>query len=130
MFFTKAMIMEHKDNQYATLSEAVDDLKRQGYADELRLAGEGLYKGEDQLDASLFTIDSFHRFEGASDPADMSIVYAISAPSLGLKGLLIGAYGPEAEAHFDRMVRPLEVHRDKGGTQPVQPAAPGADVKV
>jgi len=71
------------------------------------------------LDPSSFTIDPFHRFEGPSDPADMSIVYAISSDQLGMKGLIVGAYGPEAEAHIQKMVRPLKAHHNVGSTQPV-----------
>ena len=122
--------MEPKDNQYALLSEAVDDLSAKGYTDELRLGDKGLFNGTKQLDPSLFTIDSFHRFEGPSDPGDMSIVYAISSQPLGMKGLLIGSYGPAAESHIHRMVRPLDAHHKESGTQPVKAAEPGANVKA
>lgn len=122
--------MEQKDNQYALLSEAVDDLISKGYKDELRLGDNGLFNGEKQLDPSLFAIDSFHRFEGPSDPGDMSIVYAISSKPLGLKGLLVGSYGPAAESHIHQMVNPLNAHPKEGGTQPVKPAEPGANVTV
>ena len=54
-------IMEPKDNQYALLSEAVDDLIAKGYSDELKLGDNGLYNGPEPLDPTLFTIDSFHR---------------------------------------------------------------------
>ena len=121
--------MEQLDNQYGTLSEAVDDLLAKGYRDELELADRGLFKGEEQLDPAEFTIDSFHRFEGPSDPGDMSIVYAISSASLNLKGLLVGSYGADAEMHIQKMVRPLSAHPEKGGTQPVQPAGTAKHVK-
>lgn len=117
------------DNQYGTLSEAVDDLCSQGYVDELDLQPKGLFRGDQQLDPAHFCIDSFHRFEGPSDPGDMSIVYAISSKDLGLKGLLVGAYGAEAEAHIQRMVRKLDPHADPGRVQPVRPAPPGTHVK-
>ena len=121
--------MEQKDNQYATLSEAVDDLCDKGYNDELELGEAGLFNKELQLDPAKFTIDSFHRFEGPSDPGDMSIVYAISSEAFGLKGLLVGSYGAEAEMHIHRMVRPLAAHHGTGTIKPVQPAKPGEHVK-
>ena len=102
--------MEHPDNQYGTLSEAVDDLRRQGYTDELTLTEDGLLNSALPLDPKEFTIDSFHRFEGPSDPADMSIVYAISSERLGLKGLLIGDYGAKAQDFIHQMVRSLDAH--------------------
>lgn len=121
--------MEQLDNQYGTLSKAVDDLCAKGYTDELELGVEGLFNGDRQLDPTKFTIDSFHRFEGPSDPGDMSIVYAISSEALGLKGLLVGSYGPEAEMRIQRMVNPLAVHRSLGTTRPVRPAEPDEKVK-
>lgn len=122
--------MEQLDNQYGMLSEAVDDLCRQGYTTDLELRDNGLFSGDEQLDPAQFTIDSFHRFEGPSDPGDMSIVYAISSAALGIKGLLVGSYGAAAEAHIQRMVRPLDAHHGHGATRPVQAAEPGANVKM
>ena len=119
-----------KDNQYGMLSEAVDDLCAHGYIDELELNATGLFKDDEELDPSKFTIDSFHRFEGPSDPGDMSIVYAISSEELGVRGLLIGSYGAEADAHIQRMVRPLDAHPSQGKTRPVQAAPPGTNIKM
>ena len=119
--------MEQLDNPYETLSEAVDDLRLRGYTDELELDDAGLFHGEFQLNPERFTIDSFHRFEAPSDPADMSIVYAISSADLGLKGLLVGNYGVDAAAHIHHMVRKLDAHAAEGDVKPVQAAAPGND---
>lgn len=102
--------MEYPDNQYSTLSEAVNDLREQGYTDELTLTEDGLLNSALPLDPKEFTIDSFHRFEGPSDPADMSIVYAISSERLGLKGLLVGDYGAKAQDFIHQMVRSLDAH--------------------
>lgn len=121
--------MEQMDNQYGLLSEAVDDLCSKGYTDELDLGANGLFHGERSLDPSKFTIDSYHRFEGPSDPGDMSIVYAISSKELGLKGLLVGSYGPDAAMHIQKMVNHLVAHHEEGFTKPVQPAEPGQNAK-
>lgn len=118
-----------QDNQFSTLSEAVDALCALGYTDKLELGPPGLFKGEQQLDPARFTIDSFHRFEGPSDPGDMSIVYAVSSEELGIKGLLIGCYGADAESYIHKMVRPLSAHHGEGHVQPVQAAPPGQNVK-
>jgi len=122
--------MNHPDNQYATLSGAVEALKKQGYTDEITLTEDGLFNQAAPLDPADFTIDSFHRFEGPSDPADMSIVYAISSKNLGLKGLLVGDYGGNAQDYIHKMVKELPAHDHEGGVQPVQPVAPGENVKV
>lgn len=122
--------MNHPDNQYATLSEAVEALKKKGYTDELTLTEEGLFNHALPMEPSEFTIDSFHRFEGPSDPADSSIVYAISSARIGLKGLLVGDYGANAHDFIHKMVKPLQAHDHEGRVQPVQPIPAGENAKV
>ena len=122
--------MNANDSRYRTLLEAVSDLRSKGYTDEITLTENGLCNMAGPLDPSSFTIDSFHRFEGPSDPADMSIVYAVSSQQHGLKGLLIGDYGANAQAYIHRMVAPLAAHEHEGRVQPVQPAPPGASIKA
>ncbi len=122
--------MNHPDNQYATLSGAVEALKKQGYTDEITLTDDGLFNQAEPLDPAAFTIDSFHRFEGPSDPADMSIVYAISSMTLGLKGLLVGDYGANAQNFIHKMVKELPAHDHEGRVQPVQPVEHGENVKA
>jgi hypothetical protein len=122
--------MNHPDNQYATMTAAVKDLEAKGYTDELTLTEHGLFNRATQLDPSKFTIDSFHRFEGPSDPADMSIIYAISSEHFGLKGLLVGDYGAKAQDFIHKMVKKLPAHEHEGRVQPVQPIAPGENIKA
>jgi hypothetical protein len=97
---------------YNTLSEAVNDLQRRGYTDDLVLAERCLVCDARSLslDPTDFQIDEFHRFEGNSDPEDQSIVYAISSEKHGLKGILVNAYGPDASSMNQEMVRKLATH--------------------
>ena len=97
---------------YSTLSEAVNDLQRRGYTDDLVLAERCLVCDARSLslDPVDFQIDEFHRFEGNSDPEDQSIVYAISSDKHGLKGILVNAYGPDASSMTQEMVRKLATH--------------------
>ena len=106
------------DNQYATLYEAVEALKRNGYTDELTITDDGLFNNALPLDPDRFRIDYFHRFEGPSDPADMSIVYAVSSEQLGLKGLLVGDYGGKAQDFIHQMVQDLPAHPRMGAVGP------------
>jgi len=122
--------MNALDNQYATLLGAVQGLTAQGYTDELTLNDEGLQHNACALDPALFSIDSFHRMEGPSDPADMSIVYAISSKELELKGLLVGGYGANAQSCIDKMLKRLPAQHHLGLVQPVHAIATGASVKV
>jgi len=118
------------DNQYSTLYGAVEALKEQGYTDELTLTEDGLFNNASPLDPKLFRIDSFHRFEGPSDPADQSIVYAVSCEKLGLKGMLVGDYGANAQDFIHQMVRDLPAQAHEGLVQPVKAVTPGSSMKT
>ena len=97
---------------YSTVSEAVNDLQRRGYTDDLTLADHCIVCGgkKTELHPEDFQIDEFHRFEGDSDPADESIVYAISAPKHGIKGVLVNGFGPSAASLTQEMVAKLATH--------------------
>ena len=97
---------------YTTLSEAVNDLVKRGYTDDLRLSGHSVVCGAKciSLDPAEFQIDEFHRFKGDTNPEDESIVYAISSATHGVKGLLVSAYGPDASDLTQELVRRLATH--------------------
>jgi hypothetical protein len=95
---------------YDTLSEALTDLKRRGYKEDFNLKHTcveckslGLY-----LEPDSFTVEEFYRFEGASNPDDNSIVFAIASND-GLKGTLIDAYGAYAESLTPDMIKKLKM---------------------
>ncbi len=97
---------------YSTLSEAVKDLQRRGYTDDLAIGGHCVVCNARgiSLDPAEFEIDEFHRFEGMSDPEDQSIVYAISSKDNAIRGILVNAYGPDASSLTQEMVRKLATH--------------------
>ena len=89
-----------------TLAGALADLARRGFterflvdADGLRATGSGK-----AFRAGELTIREYHRFEGVSDPGDMSIVYAIESRD-GTRGTLVDAFGvysnPAVSAFLD-----------------------------
>src|SRR6202012_1340216 len=84
---------------YETLVDATNDLLKRGYTANLSLEGDTI-DDKDQnihMTADDFEIDEFYRFEGESNPSDMSIVYAINSPKNNLKGVLVDAYGTYSE---------------------------------
>ena len=97
---------------YETVSEAINGLKSKGYIEDFNLASTCLEcRAQNlQLHPSDFAIDDFYRFEGASNPDDNMIVYAISSDT-GLKGTLVDAYGMYASSLTDEMVRKLRIDR-------------------
>ncbi len=52
-------------------------------------------------------IVDFYRFEGESDPDDMSILYAICTTD-GLKGTISNSYGTYADQHVDAFLKQVE----------------------
>ena len=102
----------HAMHAYSTLSEAVNDLQRRGYTDDLTADGHCLVCNARgiNLDPAQFEIDEFHRFEGMSDPEDQSIVYAISSKDHAIKGILVNSYWLDASSFTQEMVRKLATH--------------------
>lgn len=101
-------------HSYDTLSEAVDDLIKRGYITDFLLQEEKdclLSKDNSlELPPENFTIDEVYRFEGISDPADESIVFAISSPTYNIKGLVINSFGADFGYRSSKLVEHLHRH--------------------
>jgi len=83
---------------YNNLVEATNDLMKRGYTENLSLEGDTIDDKEKNIHmtADDFVIDEFYRFEGQTNPSDMSIVYAVTSDKYSLKGVLINAFGTYA----------------------------------
>jgi len=79
---------------YASLTDALADLKKRGYEADFTTEHFCLYCGDldIRLHPETFEIDEVYRFEDSSCADDNSILYAISSPT-GLKGTLVNDYG-------------------------------------
>ncbi len=81
---------------FDTLSQAVDTLTKNGYEEDFEAEGNriiGNFSRKEYLPKQLKIVD-FYRFEGATDPEDESIVFAIEADD-GSKGTLVMSYSSE-----------------------------------
>ena len=98
---------------YETLVDATNDLLKRGYTANLSLEGDTIDdKAQDiHMNADDFEIDEFYRFEGASNPDDMSIIYAVSSPKYNLKGVLVNAYGTYADNSESAIAAKLHHHQ-------------------
>lgn len=94
-----------------TLSQVMNRLKKEGYTKEFNLKTDCLDCDSGKLIVSPedFQIDKFYRFEGHSDPADNSILYAISSEKHNIKGVLINAYGIYSEPLTNEMLSKLSI---------------------
>ena len=95
-----------------TLSQILEKLRQKGLDNEIKMTDHGkmqgvgfnkIYSPED------LSIIKTYRFEGDSDPADETIVYAISSVNKHLKGTLINAYGVYADTVSDELIEKLKV---------------------
>ncbi len=97
---------------YDTLSEAVNDLIKNGYTTDFLVHAEKdcLICQNDSLELSPedFVIDEVYRFEGMTDPGDESILFAISSPTHNLKGLVINSFGADFGYRSSKLVEHLK----------------------
>jgi hypothetical protein len=93
-----------------TLAGTLADLADRGFTAAFAVAGDGLraagtvrtFRAED------LTIREFHRFEGISDPDDMSIVYAIESRD-GTRGTLVDAFGVYSNPAVTRVLERVPI---------------------
>jgi hypothetical protein len=108
-------------NEPMTLAGMLDQLTRRGFTATFEATAGGLrarqsgrtYRPED------LSIRESYRFEGASDPDDLSALYAIEA-SDGTRGTLVDGYGVYANPATADVLRRIPV-RGRG------PRLPGGD---
>ncbi len=81
---------------YATVSEALEKLKQQGFTIDFNINGNHLIAREQKIHHDEFEIVDVYRYEGDSDPGDEATVYAIQSKE-GLKGVLVTGYGISAD---------------------------------
>lgn len=98
---------------YATLSETMNELRKEGYTEDFNLQQNCLEcrNGQFKLFADEFKVDKYFRFEGQSNPSDSAILYAISSDTKNLKGLLVNAYGIYSDPVTDELVNKLQIRR-------------------
>ena len=98
---------------YRTMTEAIEDLKKRGFTANFELLN-NVFRAVDSgqaFQADDLTIVEHHRFEGASDPDDMSVVYAIEARD-GTRGILVDAFGVYADPDLGAFLQNVKMRED------------------
>ena len=97
--------------KFASLVEALDDLRQRGFTADFDVQHHCLSCSA--LDLELhpddFEIVEVYRFEGATNPDDSSVLYAIAGKN-GQKGVLVDAYGAYASSISAELLAKLSVH--------------------
>lgn len=92
-----------------TMTEVLKKLVADGYTEEFTVSDnllKSLSTGK-QYSPEEVSINNFFRFEGQSDPADSSILYAIETKDK-TKGTLVDAYGAGADPDKTVFMRDVE----------------------
>jgi|KBSSwiS6_1023812.scaffolds.fasta_scaffold00310_13 hypothetical protein len=107
----KMDVMEKRSTteEMKTLATCINKLVQDGYDEDFKIAKDGLCSvhGKKCYQPDEVHIVNFFRFEGASDPADNSILYAIETDD-GTKGTLTDAFGPYADENVNKFMKKVE----------------------
>lgn len=102
-----------KTSYMTDMEKLMAKLEEQGYTDQYKVEKKRLksltdtkkhYKPEDVKAVN------FYRFEGISDPDDMSILYAIETMD-GRKGTLVDAYGRYGDEETGAFMQDVDIHK-------------------
>jgi len=99
--------------QMDSLIDKIIELRLRGYVENFKISGGRLTtdNGMQSFQPDQIRINEFYRFEGDSNPDDMSILYAIETNS-GIKGFIIDAYGVYSDPEeSDFMQKIKELHK-------------------
>ena len=94
-----------------TLAGTMRELAGRGFTEHFIMVNETL-RGVDSKTmfwADEVTVAEYHRFEGASDPDDMAILYAVQTRS-GARGTLADAFGIYADPRVGDFMREVMAH--------------------
>lgn len=91
-----------------TLADCINKLVADGYTGNYKVDEQGLLSESGKhYKPNQVHIKNFFRFEGASDPGDSSILYAIELND-GTKGTLTDAYGSYDDALIGKFIKQVE----------------------
>lgn len=97
--------MERK-TYYASVSVALEELRKKGYTVDFNLEENCLVCGLEKFATDDFEVAEVYRYEGDSNPDDESAVYGIISSS-GLKGVLVTGYGNATDGLSAAILRKL-----------------------
>ena len=100
--------------RYTTMVETLEELKKNGFTSNFEFLDQTFQDVDSgrTFMADELTIVEHYRFEGASDPDDMSVVYAIESND-GLKGVIADAFGLYANPDLGGFLETVKIREGK-----------------
>ena len=97
-------------NQYSSVTEALDELAQRGFTANFEYFDDAFTAVDSgrTFRAEELTIVEHHRFEGASDPDDMAVVYAVESRD-GTRGVVVDAFGVYANPKLGEFLRKVRI---------------------
>ncbi|ARS37005.1 hypothetical protein [Pontibacter actiniarum] len=93
-----------------SLVNVLNRLRKDGFKHDFKVSDDGKLRTMDekeQYSPEEVRIVDHYRFEGESNPDDMSILYALETKS-GLKGTISNSFGPYADEKVDTFLKQVE----------------------
>lgn len=91
-----------------SLSKVMNKLREEGYADDYVFEdGKLISPKGNAIPKNQLKLEDTYRFEGISNPSDMSILYQLAGTN-GEKIMLIDKYGPEADRNLSKYVESVQ----------------------
>lgn len=98
---------------YKTMTDAMQDLKQRGFTANFEFLNNSFraVDGGKTFSPEQLTIVEHHRFEGMSDPDDLSVLYAIETTD-GTRGAVADAFGPYANPDLGAFLKSVKMRED------------------
>ena len=95
---------------HTTLTSALSELEKRGFVDQFRAEEKGLRatKADRTFEPEELVIEETARFEGDSNPAEQTLLFALASRDGAVRGTYTVAFGPEMDPRDTKMVRALE----------------------
>jgi|AntRauTorckE5430_2_1112549.scaffolds.fasta_scaffold00516_8 hypothetical protein len=105
-----------QESPYATMTAAIEQLRQEGYVHDFNQHNSHLEckQLEKKFQPENFTITHVYRWEGMSSAGDNSVLYTVEADD-GTKGIIVDAYGADADALSLEMIEKFRVEYAKPG---------------
>lgn len=95
---------------YSTVSEAINELRKQGYTIDFNLEENCIACNSEKFKADEFEIKEIYRYEGDSDPGDEATVYGIES-NTGKKGILVTGYGTSTDFITNKLLEKVKMRQ-------------------